>query len=678
MNPSWLYFFLDLCIAAALLYGPGSVAFRFAGFRLEASICLAPSFSLSAFVVVGILLGLAGINVSNVKFLLICLLVTLVLLIVSGVFSRLCERKRLPHVQYDSQNGPTFSLIALYLLIAAIFVTVLFILPIDGPYSFSTSNDSSAHLDFIRVFVESGTYSTLHVSQDVSLVPLSGFYPAAYHVFCAALTALPGCTVTMASNIAVVVICGAVYPLGSLLVCSRLFGSRALETRAGALACVGNVGFPWAFLVWGHLASNLLAFALVPAFVFLFWELLFPLENRSFAKVFVSLSVVFFAMAIAQPNAVFTGGIFCIPIIFCFVRDRILVMNPSLHKSHFSRSLLSFLLVVSFVLAIWTLLYLSPFLSGIVHFYWSNDASLGQAFVSALELKYGGMFEIQYLVAPLLLLGFFLSLTRSSVKYVSWLYLFCTLLFIASYTKDFPLQSFFSGFWYTDYYRVGAMAAMCSTPLLCVAYSAIARAFIRLVQRFARVLRVSFCFAGSLVFLYFLLLPSFQLADGSWFDTPFGSIKSNVERTYSMNNLEGIDAEEWDFIGKCIPIVKDDVVINLPFDGSGMLYGSTGMNVVYRNIKANPSNLTDKPIRMGLCNFASDKRVSDCVRNLNAKYVLILDSNSPSGSIIPYVPHDRKDWSGIFDITENTPGFELVLSQGDMCLYKIDVNDLVS
>ena len=235
MNPSWLYFFLDLCIAAALLYGPGSVAFRFAGFRLEASICLAPSFSLSVFVVVGILLGLAGINVSNVKFLLICLLVTLVLLIVSGVFSRLCERKRLPHVQYDSQNGPTFSLIALYLLIAAIFVTVLFILPIDGPYSFSTSNDSSAHLDFIRVFVESGTYSTLHVSQDVSLVPLSGFYPAAYHVFCAALTALPGCTVTMASNIAVVVICGAVYPLGSLLVCSRLFGSR--DTCGGPCLC---------------------------------------------------------------------------------------------------------------------------------------------------------------------------------------------------------------------------------------------------------------------------------------------------------------------------------------------------------------------------------------------------------------------------------------------------------
>lgn len=251
------------------------------------------SFSLSVFVVVGILLGLAGINVSNVKFLLICLLVTLVLLIVFGVFSRLCERNRLSHVQHDSQNGPTFSLIALYLLFAAIFVTVLFILPIDGPYSFSTSNDSSAHLDFIRVFVESGTYSTLHVSQDVNLVPLSGFYPAAYHVFCAALTALPGCTVTMASNIAVVVICGAVYPLGSLLVCSRLFGSRALETRVGALACVGNAGFPWAFLVWGQLASNLLAFALVPAFVFLFWELLFPLENRSFFKVFVSLSVVF-------------------------------------------------------------------------------------------------------------------------------------------------------------------------------------------------------------------------------------------------------------------------------------------------------------------------------------------------------------------------------------------------
>ena len=173
-----------------------------------------------------------------------------------------------------------------------------------------------------------------------------------------------------------------------------------------------------------------------------------------------------------------------------------------------------------------------------------------------------------------------------------------------------------------------------------------------------------FVLPDRLFFFYFLLLPSFQLADGSWFDTPFGSIKSNVERTYSMNNLEGIDAEEWDFIGKCIPIVKDDVVINLPFDGSGMLYGSAGMNVVYRNIKANPSNQSDKPIRMGLCNFASDKRVSDCVRNLNAKYVLILDSNSPSGSIIPYVPHERKIGPVFLILPRTLPVLNSFLAKG--------------
>ena len=435
MNSAWLYFFLDLCIAAAILFGPGSVFFRLAGFRLETSICLSPCFSLSVFVLVGILLWFAGVNVSNVNFLLIFLLAILLFLIL-GAISRLYRKKRPSHMQLDSQNGPSFSTIVLYLLIAAIFVSALFILPIDGPNSFSTSNDSSAHLDFIRAFVESGTYSTLHVSQDANNVALSGFYPAAYHVFCSAITALPGCTVNMASNIAVVLICGAVYPLGSLLILSRLFGSKSLETRLGALACIGNVGFPWSFLVWGQLASNLLAFALVPSFVYLFWELLFPSENNSFCRVFVSLFVALFAMVIAQPNAVFTGGIFCIPIIFCFVRNRILVMNPSFCKSHFSISLFSFLLVALFIFVIWTALYLSPVLSGVVHFFWSNDASLGQAIVSALELKYGGMFEIQYLVAPLLLFGLLLSFSRSSVKYVCWLYLFCTFLFIASYTTE--------------------------------------------------------------------------------------------------------------------------------------------------------------------------------------------------------------------------------------------------
>lgn len=670
MNLDWLYFFFNLGIAAAILYLPGTVAFQLLGFGLETSICLAPCVSLSSFVVLGILLGIVGPNISCCSFLLIFLLIFSAFILISGVISHRRGKER-GLSAYAEFQFPSLSLIGLYLLFAAVFISVLFILPIDGPNSFSTSNDSSAHLDFIRAFVESGSYSTLHVSQDPSNISSAGFYPAAYHVFCAALTALPRCTVNMASNIAVVLICGAVYPLGSLLVLSRLFGSKSFETRMGCLACVSNVGFPWAFLVWGQLASNLLAFALVPCFVFLFWELVFPDENLSYGRVVCSLLFVLFAMVTAQPNAVFTAGIFCIPLIYLFVRGCITDYGLFRFKSLSTLSLFSFLVVAVFIVVAWTVLYLSPFMDCIVHFFWPNDANLLQACVSALELKYGGMFEIQYLVAPLLIFGLIVSFRNSSLKFVCWIYLFCSFLFISSYTKDFPLQSYFSGFWYTDYYRLGAMAAMCSAPLLCVAYSAIASFFIRLMQRISRLLRVITYVACSFVFLNILLLPSFQLDDGSWFDTPFGSIRSNVERTYSMNNHEGIDADEWAFIDECLPIVKQDVVVNLPFDGSGMLYGSTGMNVVYRNIKANPRNANDRPIRKGLCNISFDKRVADDVRKLNAKYVLILDNDSPAGSIIPYVPHEKKDWTGILDISENTPGFELMLSRGDMRLYRI-------
>ena len=60
------------------------------------------------------------------------------------------------------------------------------------------------------------------------------------------------------------------------------------------------------------------------------------------------------------------------------------------------------------------------------------------------------------------------------------------------------------------------------------------------------------------------------------------------------------------------------------------------------------------------------------VRRYNVGYVLQLDSNydkTGDGSMYPI--YTAKDWKGIQAVSEDTPGFKLVYSSGDIRLYRL-------
>lgn len=667
----WLIFSINYIFALLLLIVPGFICSFPICKSLGRSICIAPALTLLLFTLCGIVLSQFNLMLSPA----VILAVSVVVSIVVGL--AICQLnagfRSCVNCFIDSFHHGMVSILFWYFFVGTIFIILLFLLPISGPNSFSTTADAGPHLSYVRAFVESGTYSSLHVSNDPAAIYTAGFYPASFHVFSAALTALPGCTVTMAVNIVIVLICSVIYPFASYLLLSKLFSSDSLELKTGALACLCNVGFPWAFLVWGQLDSNLLGFALVPIFVFAFWELLFPRYSVSLNSRIVCVISCGASLAFAQPNAVFTAGIFCIPLIVRYAAVWYAgKYNQGAQLIGLRKSFLCGCVLLAITL-VWIAVYRLPAMRSVVTFDWPNDASVVQAAIAAVLLKYGGMLQYQFLLAPFVLHGLYIAFKSERFRPVAFLYLFVSFLFIASYTKGFPFDSLFSGFWYNDFYRMGAMSAMVSVPLLCLSFASIFNLFnsadVSCGRRFSRALPA----AATLIFVAILIHPSIQLPDGSWFDTPFGSIKSGVERTYAKNNVEGIDFAEWDFIEECQKIVKSDVVINVPFDGSGMLYGATGMNTVYRNISAKHGQFQEtEPIRLHLSDISTDASVRDMVSALKARYVLILDYNSPNGSIVPYAYHRREAWEGILDINENTPGFELVLSREDMRLFRIE------
>ena len=78
-------------------------------------------------------------------------------------------------------------------------------------------------------------------------------------------------------------------------------------------------------------------------------------------------------------------------------------------------------------------------------------------------------------------------------------------------------------------------------------------------------------------------------------------------------------------------------------------------------------------IRTKLANYETDADVQKAVEDTGAKYVLQLDQGVAyeEGVWLPQYS-DPEPWKGIDDIRDDTPGFKVVLSEGDMRLYEIE------
>ena len=76
-------------------------------------------------------------------------------------------------------------------------------------------------------------------------------------------------------------------------------------------------------------------------------------------------------------------------------------------------------------------------------------------------------------------------------------------------------------------------------------------------------------------------------------------------------------------------------------------------------------------IQQGLCNVANDSRVSDVIEREGIHWLLILDYQGDEYSTVDF---DHNEWLGVVDVTDDTSGFNVVLSEGDMRLYEINTD----
>lgn len=279
--------------------------------------------------------------------------------------------------------------------------------------------------------------------------------------------------------------------------------------------------------------------------------------------------------------------------------------------------------------------------------------------------------EPQWTLSILVILGIIYIIFRK--RNYSWLilsFVLAIVIFVIAATDgDTFLKHFASGYWYTDPYRIAALAGVFAIPIISVGLSSIIEALLAYRVRLNK--KKALIYIPSTIIVIALPLATFIPA--SPISNSMISLQNNAY-ALNLNIWNYFDSEEVSFIEKAKSFIPDNaVIINQPYDGSMYAYGISGIHLYYRDIagygSANESS-ESKLIREKLDKISVDSEVQAAVKSISASYVLLLKPNYVEEGLY-YSTYQPDLWTGINSISENTPGFSLVYEENSMKLYRI-------
>ena len=167
--------------------------------------------------------------------------------------------------------------------------------------------------------------------------------------------------------------------------------------------------------------------------------------------------------------------------------------------------------------------------------------------------------------------------------------------------------------------------------------------------------------------------------DWYWRCYGFDAVQFEMRDAYNNDAIHPLDLEERAFLKKVKGIVGNDVVANVSYDGSAFGYATDDIDVMFSLFGLDPDE-DSLLIRRSLNRIATDAEVKEAAKRERVRYVLQLDKGIKNGSFskdasINLMTYSKTEWNGIMQVDETTPGFELVLSEGNMRLYRITALD---
>ena len=675
----WVSFALSFITLLILIYCPGYIFLSGIGMNGAHALVFAPLFSVVAYSSLALLFSAAGIPSSGILLFCVVISISFVFFVASRLFRKFANRRQI--ASDSSAWAIDINYLALYAMVGTIVVTVFFIKGLDGPASFNQAFDNGFHLSTVRTFLESCDYSPFHTGSYArgSFTPFSvsnSFYPAAWHCLCAMLVSIIGCEITLAFNALSAVCAGVIFPMAMGLFISTLWRGNTKRMRLGAFVAPAFSSFPLSFVTYGPLYPNLLSMCMLPCLLSSFILLTDLTYSSKAAR--IRFGCIFLlgllASCFAQPNTVFSAAVILAP--YCIYQAGIHVPDILHWKKTARNTAISMIITLGIIVLIWGVCYSLPAFQGVVSFVWPKRFSAFQAIVNIALLSFV-QGTVQLLLSLFVAVGLVRQIFMHERRWIAWSYLFACFIFFIAVATDGAFKQFLAGFWYTDPYRLAATAVVVAVPVATLGAEGVLFACKRLCASIRQGQRTEL--ATKVVFALLILsiyIPSFSLDGIAYIETAFGGIYSSVAQQNEIsNNGNVLTEDELKFAERALELVPDGArIINQPNDGSAFLYPLYNANLVYR-IFALPSldNELDASatVRQALCDINTDQSVHDAALELGAEYVLLLDAGGERDGRSWLWSYYEDQWAGLNGIKDETPGFEVMLADGDMRLYRI-------
>lgn len=686
----WLSFLASMLLTAGLLYIPGFLLVSAFGYPRRTSLLLSPPIALALYGILEIIEQKIGIKSSVGTVVGVSLCISIIPLLVKVVMQRLSMNAMKRDANVIGPDGdiqkPHDWLVLFGFWTVGIFITTLVLVRnFDGPDSYSQLFDNAWHMGIVRKFLTTGDMSPLTSGNIVPTVG-SSFYPTGWHSLVALVAGTAGVSPLIAANAVNACIIAVVFPGSMFLLLKKVLSGL----RPAMILCMCTTlmftAFPWRFLAFGPLYSNLLSFAVLPLSMVLFLNILDARSSwRRRAQDGALLIATMIGVAITQPNAVFTMGIFLVPYLMTqiprYCDASRLRANRTLMVSVLSAA------VLLLIACVWVGLYKVPFMQRTVRWDWPSFETKPQAIFDIVFLGFRDA-EPQFMLGILVMLGFLYVLIHREYLWLGCAHSLMCFLYFLSAATDGRFKAVLTGFWYHDAYRLGASAVFTGIPLAAIGLWSLMNVIVKLLdgvmldghdsrQRIV-------LFAAVLVVVEIInFFPNYHMRGSHSVDTPFGAVTRDLRYTNSRNEPKSYTADERRFVEKVRQIVPSgSLILNQPYDGSVYAWGIDDLNVYYKAWQGNwlgKPTAQSKLIMNSLDSMDDDQHVCRAVKESHAQYLMLLDRtdykpdpDDEAKVISDYASYKKHDWRGVDAVHDGTPGFTPVLQQGVMRLYKID------
>lgn len=666
----WGSFAFIIILITCVLYLPGSFIARVFRFDAITSICIAPALSMFVLFLSALVFAGFGLDVSG----LVIIAPLVICSILSYFFNRFVARvggRKLTERLICFFRSTDFRILMTYVVFSSAVCFVIYVLSLDSAASFFQGFDNYYHISQVRTFIKSGVYASLEVFT----------YPNLWHsmvsVFSSASSSFP----TVAANAFNVVVLSFVIPTSVFLFLKTIFCCDGKQPKwglmvAGSIVLACSTTFPWNYIANGPLYPLFVGWALLPIAMTFYLRMircqLFSLRQILFLSLFILAS---FITAVGHPSCIFAAIVLLAPATV----SEILIRNE-----YRSRARVLSVLFLAFICAFWATCYKSPLFSGVLSFDWGTKSTLGEAIFDTFILSLMPTLAPQILLAVLTFIGCLVVWNNREMRWMVGSLVLAGCLYVVSMGVPGQLKNLLTGFFYTDQNRTAAILGFALIPLASVGIWNC----IRLVSRLLKVVEApvtSFIgFSFALVVIPFLIssfTPSYP--NGSYSSDGSGKMLAgagfNFRKLTEYNTLGDdafcYDMDEINFVERAKDIVGTDLVLNYPYDGSLYAYAFNGLNVVNRDWWFTDSESGDPMtiLRTGINRVQSDPRVLDACRDANVRYIMILDYGHLDGEgVFTYEHIVPEAWTGLTAFDDSTPGFKLLLSEGDMRLYEVE------